>query len=148
MQISWINENMAVGAALPTSQLPFLAKEGVGCIVDVRSEYKDDEGLIRKLGLDFLHVGVDDRYSPTIEQLQKIFSFVKGQMAKGRKIFIHCQNGCGRSPLVAMAILIMQGTPTPEAVNIVEARHPQTGFTLNQERFIYTLEERLKERRR
>jgi protein-tyrosine phosphatase len=105
--------------------------------VDVRAEYCDDKEAIEKFGMQFLHVEIDDRYSPAPEQLEKIFKFVEPLFDAGKKILIHCQNGCGRAPLIVVAILANKGMNIPDAVNLIEKKHPQTGFSHPQEEFIY-----------
>jgi len=134
---SWITSQIAVSGAFLDSDIPYLKRKGINAIVDVRSEYCDNKELIAKFGLKFLHIAVDDRYSPTFDQLKIIFNFVEPILDKGKKILIHCQNGCGRSPLVAIAILAKRGMIVPEAVSLIEDKHPKMSFTYHQERFVY-----------
>ncbi len=137
VNFSWINEQIAVSGAFLDEDLPDLKSEGVDAIVEVRSEYRDNEEIIKKFGMRFLHIAVDDRYSPTVEQLEKIFDFVDLILEEGKKVLIHCQNGCGRSPLVAIAILAKRGMAIPDAAGLIEDNHPTSGFTDQQEKFIY-----------
>lgn len=136
VEISWINDNIAVSGAILDEDIPHLKNAGINAIIDVRSEYCDNEYLIEKTGLKFLHVEIDDRYSPTIGQLKEIFDFADPLLDKREKILIHCQNGCGRAPLVAVAILARRGMNVPEAVGLVEDKHPWTGFSPQQEKFL------------
>lgn len=139
LNISWINEQIAVGGAFLNEDLPEIKKEDIEAIVDVRSEYCDDAELLKKYNIDFLNIKVDDRYSPTAKQLKEVFNFVEPFLDKGKKVLIHCQNGCGRSPLVAIAILVKKGMNIQEAVNLIEEKHPWVGFTPQQEKFVYNL---------
>lgn len=138
VSISWITEQIAVGSAFLDEDISTLKAKGIDAIVDVRSEYCDNRELIEKSGMQFLHVGVDDRYSPTLKQLEAIFNFVEPLLDEGKKILIHCQNSCGRSPSIAVAILAKRGMDIDEAVNLIEDKHPITGFSQPQENFIYT----------
>lgn len=138
VSICWITEQIAVGSAFLDEDIPNLKEKGIDAIVDVRSEYCDNKELIEKSGMQFLHVGVDDRYSPNLEQLEEIFNFVEPLLDKGKRILIHCQNSCGRSPLIAVAILAKRGMGIAEAVNLIEDKHSITGFSEPQEKFIYT----------
>lgn len=142
---SWITEQIAVGAGFSDEDIPYIKNKDLDAIVDLRSEYSDNEQRLKEFGMQFLHIKVDDRYSPTFEQLDEIFNFVQPLLDNGKKILIHCQNGCGRSPLVAIAILAKKSMNIADAVNLVENKHPQTGFTEQQQRFIYSqLDEFLK----
>ena len=135
--ISWITEQIAVSGSFLDEDIPCLKKSAIDAIVDVRTEYCDNKELIEKFGLQFLHIEIDDRYSPTFEQLEKIFNFIIPLLNKDKKILIHCQNGCGRSPLVAIAILVKGGMDVADAVGLVEEKHPIVSFTPQQEQFVY-----------
>lgn len=137
VEYSWINERIAASGAISDKDIPHFKSAGIDAIVDVRSEYFDNKELIEKSGMKFLHIEVDDRYSPTFEQLKEIFNFVEPLLDGGKKILIHCQNGCGRAPLVAIAILAKRGMSIPDAVASVKDKHPQTGFSEPQRKFIY-----------
>jgi len=134
---SWINEQIAVSGAISDKDIIRLKDAGIDAIIDVRSEYCDNTELIEKSGMQFFRIEIDDRYSPTFEQLKIIFNFVEPLLDKGKKIFIHCQNGCGRAPLLAIAILAKRGMKIPDAAALVKDRHPWTGFSQPQEEFIY-----------
>lgn len=144
MRLSWITEHIAVGTPPNEEDLNELQQMGIEAIIDVRSEDCDDETLIEKMGIKFLHIEVDDGYSPALEQLKEIFEFANPLLDEGKKILIHCRNGYGRSPLVIIALLIERGMSTFQAVNLVEKNYPLTMFTPFQEIFIRSLEERLK----
>ena len=137
VDVSWINGQIAVSGAFMDEDIPRLKNDGIDAIVDMRSEYSDNKELIKKYGMQFLHIAVDDRYSPTFEQLERIFDFVNPILDEGKKVLIHCQNGCGRSPLAAVVILAKNGMEIPDAVSLVEDKHPITGFTDEQGKFIY-----------
>lgn len=140
VRMTWINNNIAVGPAFGKSELNEIRQMGIEAIIDVRSEYQDDAVLIRELGMRFFHVAVDDRYAPTQKQLESILDFVNPLLNQDKKILIHCQNGYGRSPLVAIAILIKRGMYAADAVRLLEDKHPVVNFTLQQQEFIYSLE--------
>ena len=138
LRISWINDQIAVGGAFLNGDIAEIKRQAIEAILDVRSEYCDDEAEIKRFNVQFLHVKIDDRYTPTHQQLKEIFSFVNPILDKGKKILIHCQNGYGRSPLIAIAILVKRGMDVADAVNLIEEKHPIVSFSLQQERFIYT----------
>jgi len=139
LNISWINEQIAVGGAFLDEDIPQIKEEDIKAIVDMRSEYCDNAELLKKYNIDFLNIKVNDRYSPTAKQLKEIFNFIEPFLDKGKKILIHCQNGCGRSPLVVIVILVKRGMNIQEAVNLIEEKHPWVGFTPQQEEFVYNL---------
>lgn len=135
--LSWITDQIAVSGAFLKEMIPYLKSEGISAIVDVRSEHTDEKELIENAGIQFKHIGIDDCYCPTFEQLEEIFDFVEPILNEGRKVLVHCQNGYGRSPLVVVAILAKRGMNVADAIYLVEDKHPWTAFTLRQERFVY-----------
>ena len=137
VNISWVTEQIAVSGAFLNEDIPYLKRAGIDAIVDVRSEYSDNKELIEGFELEFLNIKVDDRYSPTLKQLERIFNFIEPLLDKGKRVLIHCQNGCGRSPLVAIATLTKRRMNIADAVGLVEDKHPIVSFTPQQERFIY-----------
>ncbi len=137
MKISWITEQIAVGKAPFQDEFLYLKNLGINAIVDVRSEYCDDKELINKLGMKFLHLEIDDGYAPQKDDLDKLFKFALPLLEKGERIFIHCQNGVGRSPLICIALLVKMGWQISEAVSQIERKYPFASFSLHQERFIY-----------
>lgn len=139
LNISWINEQIAIGSAFLDEDIPQIKKEFIEAIVDVRSEYCDNKEVLKKYNIAFLNIKVDDRYCPTEKQLKEVFNFISPFLDKGKKVLIHCQNGCGRSPLVAIAVLVKRGMDIQKAANLVEEKHPWTGFTPQQEKFVYNL---------
>lgn len=135
--ISWVTDQIGVSGAFSSSSIPFLQDEDVAAVVDLRSEYSDDRELIEKHGIKFLHVDVEDCYCPEFAQLETILGFVEPFLDSGKKVLIHCQNGYGRSPLVVVAVLVKRGMSIPQAVSLVEDKHPWTAFTPKQEKFVY-----------
>lgn len=135
----WITENLAVGPAPYTDQIRGFPQIGISAVVDMRSEYIDDEKLLSSLGIEFLHVPVDDRYAPSFEQIEKLWEFISERWQEGKKVYIHCQNGYGRSPLAAISVLTKSGWPMAKALYLVEDRHPLVSFTDHQQKFLYKL---------
>ena len=134
--ISWINEQIAVSGAFKDQDIPYLEEQGINAVLDIRSERKDNEELLKKHGMDYLRVKVKDTLSPSYYQLEMAINFVKPLLEKESKILIHCQNGAGRSTLITVAVLAWQGMKTSDAVQLVKQRHPRCGFTENQQRFL------------
>ena len=134
--MSWISGQIAVSGAFTDEDIPRLKEEGINAVVDIRSESSDNEELIKKYGMDYLRVKVDDTFSPSFDQLKDVMDFVEPLLDRGRKVLMHCQNGAGRSPLVAVAVLVRRGMKTSDALQLIKHRHPKCGFTDNQRCFL------------
>jgi protein-tyrosine phosphatase len=134
--MSWVNEQIAVSGAFKDKDIPRLKEQGITAVVDIRSERADNEMLLKKHGMDYLHVRVNDTFSPSFDQLTDIMDFVEPLLDRGRKVLIHCQNGAGRSPLAVVVVLVSRGMTTPDALHLMKRKHPKSGLTDNQRRFL------------
>ncbi len=141
---SIITDQLAVGEAPTKRKLEELARDGFNAVIDVRIEACDDEKFLNELKMAYLHIDVEDTDVPTLDQLDQIFSFADPLLDSGKRIFVHCQNGYGRSPLIVAAILVHRGMDTSDVLEILYDRHRVTTFTLRQEIFIRGLQEKLK----
>jgi predicted protein tyrosine phosphatase len=106
----WLTDTIAVGGCFPMDRTAHLADlHGVGAIVDLREEDCDDEALLVRHGIAFLHLPTPDLHPATIEKLDQGVAFVRGHIEQGRRVLIHCQHGIGRSALLALCVLVDQG---------------------------------------
>lgn len=137
LDFSWITQQIAVSGAFTDDDIPHLNENKIDAVIDIRSEYYDNKNLLHNHGIDYLNIPVDDRYSPSITQLEQIFTFIEPLLNSRKKILVHCQNGCGRSTLTVAAILAKKGVQISDAINLLKEKHPRTSFTIEQEKFIY-----------
>ena len=147
MTLVWITPELALGPALPCEQLRRLTKAGIGSVLDVRSEACDDEGELSRRGLRFFHVPVDDFQAPSQEQLEAATNWTLAEIGAGRKVYLHCRSGIGRSPSVACAVLMAIGYPLQEAYRTVRRERPRATFSGAQQAALEEFERRLQERR-
>ena len=108
--ISWLNDQLAVGGCFPIEQAETLAhEEGIGAIIDLRQEDRDDEEGLRAAGIDFLHLPTPDLEPASVDKLERGVRFAREHMSRGNKVLIHCQHGIGRSALLSLCVLVDQG---------------------------------------
>lgn len=137
VKISWITPQIGVSRAFADKDISFIKEQGIEAIVDVRSESTDNKNLIESYDMKFLHVNIDDTYTPSVDQLKKIINFVNPLLKEKKKILVHCQSAVGRSPTVVISILVSRGMDVSEAVGLVEDKHPWISLSTYQQRFIY-----------
>ena len=118
---SWITNMLGVSGSLHPGHIKKLADTGIGAIVDLREEDRDDPELLAQHGIRFLHFPVPDTWSPDQAQLVRGTEWVLSQLAAGRKTLIHCKNGVGRSVVLACCVLIQQGQDLAGALHQVKA---------------------------
>jgi protein tyrosine phosphatase (PTP) superfamily phosphohydrolase (DUF442 family) len=113
----WLTEHVAVGGCFPIEEARRLAEEhGVGAIVDLRDEDRDDAQQLGAAGIDFLHLPTPDLEPASVDVLERGVDFVRDRVASGKAVLIHCQHGIGRSPLLALCVLVDQGWEPLEAL--------------------------------
>ncbi|HUS81631.1 MAG TPA: dual specificity protein phosphatase [Dehalococcoidia bacterium] len=142
----WITPELALGPAPSKHQIRLLARAGVNSVLDVRSEASDDESHLAGLGLRFLRLPIDDFRAPSREQLSEATEWTLAELAAGRKVYVHCRSGIGRSPCVACAILMAMGYPLPDAYTTVRRERPWATLSDTQQAALADFETRLRER--
>ena len=106
----WLTDRLAVGACFPIERAVELAQEhGVGAVVDLRQEDRDDEERLRAAGIDFLHLPTPDLEPGSAEMLERGVRFARDHIGRGNKVLIHCQHGIGRSALLSLCVLVELG---------------------------------------
>jgi protein-tyrosine phosphatase len=108
-----------VGPALDETGYAHLAERGVTHVLDLRSEASDDPALMDSLNLGWLRVPIDDREAPSTAQLNEIDEWIDAQASEAPVVYVHCEGGLGRSPTVAMALLMRRGFTRAEAHRLV-----------------------------
>ena len=128
--LDWITTTLCVSGTLHPWHIEELARIGIGAIVDMREEGKDDEKLMAQHGIRFLHLPVRDRWPPSQSQMTEGADWVLSQMEEQRKTLVHCKEGIGRSVALACCVLMRQGHDLASAVRLVRAR--RWGVALNR----------------
>lgn len=110
---------LLVGPALDDDGYAHLADEGVTHVLDLRSEASDDPELMRSLNLEWRRVPIEDRAAPSNEQLADVNAWLDEAEQEEPVVYVHCEGGLGRSPTIAMALLMQRGYSRAEAHRFV-----------------------------
>ena len=123
MNLTWITPQLAIGGRLsPAEERSLSSGEGVGAVVDLRSEAVDDGATLAAQGIAFLHLPTDDHAAITPAMLDEGVAFAEVQRADGRRLLIHCEHGIGRSATLALAALVAGGMAPLDALNLAKDR--------------------------
>jgi protein-tyrosine phosphatase len=115
--LHWLTEHLALGGCFPVERTGELASEhGIGAVVDLREEDRDDEEELRSAGIDFLHLPTPDLEGPSVATLERGVDFAREHIGRGRKVLIHCQHGIGRSALLSLCVLVDDGWEPLDAI--------------------------------
>jgi protein-tyrosine phosphatase len=122
-----------------------LRELGVTHIVDLRAERADDPAHIEVLGARWLNVTIPDRDAPTAAQLDEVAGWLAASGAREGSTYLHCEGGWGRTPTVAIALLMREGMSLTEAYAHVMAVRPECAVTEPQRLWLESLAGRVEE---
>jgi dual specificity MAP kinase phosphatase len=115
---SQITANLFLGSQYNLIGLVKLKALGITAIVNMRmhSTYSDAQYE----GFKYLHLPTPDNTPPLLETLDKGATFIKTEIDNGGKAYVHCRQGLGRGPTMAIAYLIKAGATFDDAFATVK----------------------------
>ncbi|MBV9710401.1 MAG: dual specificity protein phosphatase family protein [Ktedonobacteraceae bacterium] len=125
LNMSWVNDHLAVGGRVRPEDIRALALSGVTHVVDTRSEYCDDKDALAQEHIDLLYLPTPDTYPLSVEQLMQGAAWTDEQIRKGGRVLIHCEHGVGRSVLLTSAVLVYEGMNARDALELVKKKRWQ-----------------------
>jgi protein-tyrosine phosphatase len=134
---------LLVGPALDADGYRHLASEGVTHVLDLRSEASDDPALMASLELAWRQVPIDDRTAPTSDQLAEINTWLDAAPDAQPIVYVHCEGGLGRSPTIAIALLMQRGFSHAEAHRLVLGARSVAAPTGDQDSWLAEIEREL-----
>ena len=121
--LSWITDHLAVGGRFPSERAEALARRhAIRAIVDLRSEDRDDETILRRHGITHLHLPTDDHHAVSQPMLEDGVAFVRPFLDGGERVLIHCEHGIGRSATLALCVLVERGMEPLGALELSKSK--------------------------
>jgi predicted protein tyrosine phosphatase len=125
LDLHFVAPGLAVGAAYPADRAARLAADhGISRVVDVRVEACDDERVLRRYGIRFLHLPTEDTRAISQQALRDGVAFVSEGLDGGERVLVHCQYGIGRSALLAACVFVARGVPPLDALEALKHGRP------------------------
>lgn len=119
----WITEDLAVGGRCAMDRAESLAREhGLGAVIDLRAENRDDPRAWSRCGLIFLHLPTEDHAAVSPAMIDEGVAFARRTRAMARRLLVHCEHGIGRSAMLVLCILTDRGTEPMAALRLVKQR--------------------------
>ncbi|MDP9048674.1 MAG: dual specificity protein phosphatase family protein [Bacteroidota bacterium] len=115
---SQITADLFLGSQYNLVGLQKLKALGVTAIINMRmhSIYKG----AHYEGFHYLHLPTPDNTPPPMEVLIEGADFADAEIKNGGKVYIHCRQGIGRGPTMALAYLIKTGLTFDDALALVK----------------------------
>lgn len=123
---SWLTQELSVSGCFPVEAVAELAAgHSIAAVVDLREEDCDDEQALRLAGITFLHLPTPDLHPASVEELDRGVAFARQHIDRGQRVLIHCTHGVGRSPLLALCVMVDLGMTPLEALAQAKNRRVQ-----------------------
>lgn len=127
--MNFVIPNLYVGG---NGSIDRLSKEGIDAILDLRNEKIDDQEMISKYLINFLHLPIQDREIPSKKQISQALNWIQENLDNKKKVFIHCNLGRGRAPLIVSLYLISKGMNMKESIQKLKKNRKYTFFNKKQ----------------
>lgn len=121
---SQITETVFLGTNLcchSKSHIQELLDIGITAEIDLEKERQEKAPDVPV----YLWLPVTDKEAPTVEQLAAGVGLITQMSKAGKKVYVHCKNGHGRSPTMVAAYLISEGKFVSEAIDLIKAARPE-----------------------
>ena len=115
---SQITAHLFLGSQYNLLGLKKLKALGVTAIVNMRThnDYSDAEHE----GIKYLHLPTVDNTPPPLDVLLKGADFMDNEIKNGGSVYVHCRQGLGRGPTMAIAYLIKTGLTYADAYAMIK----------------------------
>jgi len=128
LEYSKITENIYLGSDLCSPQVcklhePEFEKLGVTVEISLTAELKDTPTNNVVL---YSWIPVKDEEAPSVDQLDLGSEIINKAVIQGRKVYLHCRLGHGRSPTMLAAYLIrFQNMTVVDALNFIKEKRAE-----------------------
>jgi protein tyrosine phosphatase (PTP) superfamily phosphohydrolase (DUF442 family) len=140
LALNWwdiIDEQVLLGGALMFDDLERLRQLGVGAVINLCAERPDNPYRLKSAQMEYLWLPVADTHAPTVDQIVRGLAWLEQRVQTGRKVYIHCASGMGRSvTLLACWYLYTESMSVSQVLAFVKRRRPQMSLTRRQVRRI------------
>lgn len=149
-EYSQITENIYLGTSMCCREhadyhFKKLGELGIVADIDLRSENHDTPTNDIEA---HMWLPIDDTFPPTMWQADVGIDFIKSCVDFGKKIYVHCEVGHGRSPTLVSAYFMREkGMNAVEAVEFVKSKRNVAHPTDKQLKFLQDFEDALKVKR-
>lgn len=114
---SQITAHLFLGSQYNLTGLRKLKTLGVTAIVNMRTH--NDYGEAAHEGIKYLHLPTVDNTPPPLDVLIQGADFIDDEIKENGIVYVHCRQGLGRGPTMAMAYLIKKGMTYLDAYNMI-----------------------------
>ncbi len=117
------------------SSLLTLKKFGINSIVDL-TENQHNKNNSNKFLINYFSLPIPDRGIPTIDEVLTTVKWIQNQLENNEKVFVHCNLGRGRGPLIIALYLVYTGINKNDVIKLLRKKRHYVFFNHKQQEFI------------
>ncbi len=108
--VYWVTEQLATGPApMSYDHLDALKAEGVDAIMNLCAEYCDLHDIESSRGFEVHYLPIEDEETPQLQALESALAWLDEAIYLGKKVYVHCRHGIGRTGTIISAYLLRRG---------------------------------------
>ena len=135
---TWVSPEIMVGGFLLPSDVAELKRIGVGAVVNATTELLEPVATLRAAGIEYLQVPCWDMRCPSLEDAERGVEFIAAKIAEGKRVYVHCASGVGRSvALVVCYLVAYQGMTVDQAIATITEKRPRVAMRTEQRDFVH-----------
>lgn len=144
MEFSKITDQIYIGTNLcctTRSHIKVLMDEGINAEIDLEKERQDSPPEIDI----YLWLPVEDHHAPSQDQLGSGVAMLEQAVVSGRKIYVHCKLGHGRSPTLVAAYFVYHGNSVEKAIDKIKTNRPEIHLEDAQIKALHKFAQRMRD---
>ncbi len=130
-KLTWITDHLATGhAPMSYAELDSIRSQGIDAIVNLCAEYCDLHEIEKDSGFEVYYLPVRDDHAPDPVELERALEWLDEAVYLGKKVFVHCRLGIGRTGTFITSYLLRRGFGLKLAEKALKrARFSPTSFS-------------------
>lgn len=120
----WVDETVLLGALPLKADVARLKGAGIGAVLNTCREWRGPVEEYRAAGIEELYLPLTDFTPPSLDEIRAGVAFIRQQAAAGKKVYVHCKAGRGRSATLVLCYLVTKGLTPEQAQAVLLQKRP------------------------
>ena len=141
----WVDPFVLLGRVPARRDLRRLQSLGISTVINLCEEFEGHTNALEACGMRQLRLPTPDYSSPSEEDLLRGVDLLRQQASTGKKTYVHCKVGRGRSPTLILCYLMAERqVAAAEAFSVVRTARPQVSRNLARRPVVLAFERRIR----